>query len=59
MKRFAAVLMSLLLSLSVVASPAYGCCCEAPAPPVVEEPEGEGYPVSPLDDMPDSKLDMN
>lgn len=57
MKRFAAVLMSLLLSLSVVASPAYGCCCEAPAPPVVEEPEGEEYPVSPVSEEPSRELD--
>ncbi len=60
MKRLAAVLMSLLLYISALAGPAaYGCYCEELAPPAIEEPEGDAYPVSPMDDMPDSKLDMN
>lgn len=52
MKRLFAVLMSLLLCISVLTNPVYGCCCKEPIPPAVEELEGDEYPISPLDDVP-------
>lgn len=57
MKRLFAVLMSLLLCVSVLTGPVYGCCYKEPTPPTVEELEGDEYPISPLDDEPNRGSD--